>query len=77
MAEALGARFMDDAGDLLPRGGGSLGRLASVDVSGLDERLQQVQLIVACDVTNPLCGEQGLQPYSVRKRGHARHGAAA
>ncbi|MBP2111543.1 glycerate kinase [Paenibacillus silagei] len=59
MAEALGARFLDEAGELLPRGGGSLGRLASVDVSGLDARLQQVQLIVACDVTNPLCGEQG------------------
>ncbi|OMF99929.1 glycerate kinase [Paenibacillus sp. FSL R7-0337] len=59
MAEALGARFLDEAGNLLPRGGGSLGRLASVDVSGLDARLQQVQLIVACDVTNPLCGEQG------------------
>ncbi|MEK4850951.1 glycerate kinase [Paenibacillus sp. FSL H7-0756] len=59
MAEALGARFLDEAGDLLPRGGGSLGRLVSVDVSGLDARLQQVQLIVACDVTNPLCGEQG------------------
>lgn len=59
MAEALGAKFLDAAGELLPRGGGSLDRLASIDVSGLDERLQQVQLIVACDVTNPLCGERG------------------
>ncbi|WP_236336201.1 glycerate kinase [Paenibacillus auburnensis] len=59
MAEALGAKFLDAAGDELPRGGGSLGRLASIDISALDERLQQVQLIVACDVTNPLCGQRG------------------
>jgi glycerate kinase len=59
MAEALGARFLDESGNPLPRGGGSLDRLASIDISSLDERLQQVQLIVACDVTNPLCGERG------------------
>ena len=59
MAEALGAKFLDAAGKALPRGGGSLDRLASMDTSGLDERLQQVQLIVACDVTNPLCGQRG------------------
>ncbi|OKP83995.1 glycerate kinase [Paenibacillus helianthi] len=59
MAEALGARFLDESGAELPRGGGSLGRLASIDITALDERLQHVQLIVACDVTNPLCGEQG------------------
>lgn len=43
---------------MLPRGG-SLGRLSSVDISSLDARLQQLQLIVACDVTNPLCGDHG------------------
>ncbi|WP_342438711.1 glycerate kinase [Paenibacillus sp. FSL L8-0436] len=59
MAEALGARFLDEAGNELPRGGGSLDRLASIDIASLDGRLKQVQLIVACDVTNPLCGEQG------------------
>lgn len=59
MAEALGARFLDESGAELPRGGGSLDRLASIDISALDERLQHVQMIVACDVTNPLCGEQG------------------
>ncbi|TKH45958.1 glycerate kinase [Paenibacillus terrae] len=59
MAEALGARFLDAKGNILPRGGGSLGELARIDVSSLDERLQQVQLIVACDVTNPLCGAHG------------------
>lgn len=59
MAEALGARFLDAAGQPLPRGGGSLWELARIDVSGLDPRLQQTRLVVACDVDNPLCGERG------------------
>ncbi|MEN0614822.1 glycerate kinase [Klebsiella indica] len=59
MAEALGVRFYDEAGNALPRGGGALGRLHSVDISGLDSRLAQVDIQVACDVTNPLCGSQG------------------
>lgn len=59
MAEALGAKFLDARGQPLARGGGGLNKLAHIDVSGLDPRLQEVELIVACDVTNPLCGEHG------------------
>lgn len=59
MAAALGARFLDSEGKKIPRGGGGLDQLASIDVSGLDPRLQEVSLIVASDVTNPLCGEHG------------------
>ncbi|MFS0872594.1 glycerate kinase [Paenibacillus xylanilyticus] len=59
MAEALGAKFLDAQGQPLARGGGALNQLAHIDVSGLDPRLQEVELIVACDVTNPLCGEHG------------------
>lgn len=59
MAEALGVKFLDAEGQPLARGGGALDQLAQIDVSGLDERLQEVEFIVACDVTNPLCGEYG------------------
>ncbi|WP_339787758.1 glycerate kinase [Paenibacillus sp. FSL R7-0313] len=59
MAEALGAKFLDEQGQPLARGGGALDQLAQIDVSGLDVRLQEVEFIVACDVTNPLCGEHG------------------
>lgn len=59
MAEALGVRFYDEAGNTLPRGGGALNRLHYIDLSGLDSRLAQVDIQVAYDVTNPLCGEQG------------------
>lgn len=59
MAEALGVRFYDKEGKLLPRGGGALHQLHHIDLSGLDSRLSQVDIQVACDVTNPLCGPQG------------------
>lgn len=59
MAEALGARFFDAQGKRLAAGGGALGDLQRIDISGLDSRLAQVDIQVACDVTNPLCGPQG------------------
>lgn len=59
MAQALGARLLDESGTELPRGGGALSRLAMIDTTHMDARLQQVELLVACDVTNPLCGQQG------------------
>ena len=56
---ALGARFLDADGRHLPHGGGSLHRLARVDLSGLAPVLASVRLTVASDVTNPLLGERG------------------
>jgi glycerate kinase len=59
LIEALGARLLDTAGQDLARGGGSLGRLARLDLSGLSAVLGEVHVTVASDVTNPLLGEQG------------------
>jgi glycerate 2-kinase len=59
LLEALGARFLDAGGAELPPGGGALGDLASVDLSGIPEILSEVSLTVASDVTNPLLGEHG------------------
>lgn len=59
MAQALGVRFLDQNGQDLPPGGGSLGRLANIDTSGLDKRIKESSFIVACDVSNPLCGSNG------------------
>ncbi len=56
---ALGARFLDADGADLPEGGAALARLASIDASGLDPRLANVRLVIASDVTNPLCGTRG------------------
>jgi len=59
MAQALGARLLDAQGVELPVGGAALARLARIDISNLDPRLAGVEVQVASDVTNPLCGPEG------------------
>ncbi len=59
LAAALGARFLDRAGAELPPGGGALSDLDRIDVSGLDPRLRDVEVVVASDVDNPLTGPHG------------------
>ena len=59
MLAALGVRFLDADGVELPDGGAALARLAHVDVTGLDPRLADLDVRVACDVDNPLTGPHG------------------
>jgi glycerate kinase len=59
MARALGVRFLDGAGHDLPEGGAALARLARIDLSGLDRRVARADILVACDVDNPLTGQHG------------------
>ncbi len=59
LASALGVRFYDQLGCLLPEGGAALANLHRIDLSGLDKRFAATEVIIACDVNNPLCGPQG------------------
>lgn len=59
MLAALGVKFFDESGNAIATNGGGLINLASIDTSGLDVRLAQCEILVACDVDNPLCGEKG------------------
>ncbi|MFC8086136.1 glycerate kinase [Streptomyces sp. NPDC057340] len=59
MLAALGARFLDGDGEPVAPGGGGLAGLASADLSGLDPRLSEVELVLASDVDNPLTGPKG------------------
>jgi len=59
MMQALGAGLLDKRGQPLPPGGAALARLAQIDLSGLDPRLQRLSITAACDVDNPLCGDRG------------------
>ena len=56
---ALGVRFLDEDGNELSGCGGDLIKIRSIDRSGLDPRLRDTHVTVMCDVTNPLCGENG------------------
>ena len=59
MATALGAKLLDQNGNAISFGGGSLNSLYSIDVSEFDSRLKECNIVAACDVDNPLCGERG------------------
>ncbi|WP_338118108.1 glycerate kinase [Streptomyces coryli] len=59
MLAALGARFLDADGEPVAPGGGPLRDLASADLSGLDPRFADVDLVLASDVDNPLTGPKG------------------
>ncbi|GGP58717.1 glycerate kinase [Streptomyces melanogenes] len=59
MLSALGARFLDAAGEPVAPGGGPLATLATADLSGLDPRFGSVDLVLASDVDNPLTGPKG------------------
>ncbi|WP_312375216.1 glycerate kinase [Pseudomonas oryzihabitans] len=57
--QALGVRLLDAQGQALAPGGAALASLASLDVTGLHPRLAAVEVVIAADVDNPLCGPQG------------------
>ncbi len=59
MARALGVRFLDADDNDLPEGGAALAELEKIDMFGFDTRFDAIDIEVACDVNNTLCGENG------------------
>jgi glycerate 2-kinase len=59
MAEALGVQFSGKFGPVSVQGGGILAEVHKICMEGLDPRLADTEIIVACDVSNPLTGPQG------------------
>jgi glycerate kinase len=59
MLQALGYRLLDQQGNDIGWGGGALRHLSTIDPSQAHPRLQQCNLLTACDVQNPLLGEEG------------------
>lgn len=71
MAQALGVRFIDAAGNAITEllGGGMLDRIARIDMTGLAPEVRRATIQVACDVTNPLCGPSGASHVYGRQKG--------
>ena len=59
MAQALGVRLLDESGNELEPGGAALAKLHRIDMSSLDEVVNECEFLVACDVNNPLTGPTG------------------
>lgn len=69
MIQALGGKLLDKENKQIGFGGGELSKLEKIDLSNLDKRLQNVKIIVACDVDNPLTGEKGASYIFGRQKG--------
>lgn len=70
MAQALGVRFYNKAGQLIqtPMTGALMGDVSRVDLSQIPQNVRDCQITVACDVTNPLLGATGAtRVYSPQK----------
>jgi glycerate kinase len=59
IAQALGVKLLDKNGKEIGFGGGELSKIGSIDTSGLITIDKDVEIEVACDVTNPLTGKNG------------------
>lgn len=69
MAQALGVKFSGEAGYITVQGGGALDRVNRIHMEGLDPRIVDTQVIVACDVTNPLTGPFGASAVYAPQKG--------
>lgn len=59
MAMVLGYRFLDDKNKEVKPIGANLSRIKKIDTSNVYHKLAHVKFSIACDVTNPLYGENG------------------
>ena len=59
MAQAIGVSFKDKNGKEIGYGGQELARICDIDISNIDPRLKEAEIVIMSDVTNPLCGENG------------------
>lgn len=59
MLQALGVRILGAEGESVPPGGVGLLEGVRLDLSGLHPAVAQAELVIACDVDNPLTGPHG------------------
>jgi len=68
MVQALGAKLLDKNGKEIGFGGGELKKIFRIDTKYLDKRLSETKVLIASDVSNPLCGPKGAsQVYGPQK----------
>jgi glycerate kinase len=72
LLEALGVRAVDDADATVTPDAAGMRRADSLDLSGVDPRWADTQVVIAGDVTNPLCGADGAAAvFAPQKGSHA------
>lgn len=71
--QALGVRLLNAYGQDIPRGGGGLSSLHTIDTSGLDPRWREIEVMIASDVDNPAVGERGAAAVFGPQKGAGPH----
>jgi glycerate kinase len=74
--QALGVQAVDAMGRPLEPGGAALGRLAELRTEGVPDAVRDMQLVLLCDVTNPLLGECGAARVFAPQKGATPAGVA-
>jgi len=70
MLQALGMHFYDEKdNEINTMTGYSIGLVERIDMSELDTRINDVNIKIACDVTNPLLGKTGCTEIYSRQKG--------
>lgn len=59
MAKALGISFKDKYGEEIGLGAEELIKVDKIDISNINKKIKDVEIIVISDVDNPLCGNNG------------------
>ena len=59
LASALGVKFLDAEGRIISNDNKGIEDLDRIDISCIDKRLKDIEIITACDVDNPLTGKNG------------------
>jgi len=73
LLRALGLVLLDDNGQELVDGGAALASIGPISGGSLDARLRKTRVVIASDVTNPLCGPRGAATtYGPQKGADAR-----
>ncbi|KFZ27285.1 MAG: Glycerate 2-kinase [Candidatus Izimaplasma bacterium HR2] len=74
MLQALGVKFYDAKDNQIDTMTGySIGLVERIDMSGIDTRINDVYIRIACDVTNPLLGKTGCTEIYSRQKGASNH----
>ena len=60
MAQALGAKFLDDQGQEIGLGAINITKLARIDISGIHPKLKSVKIDAAFNAKDILCGPKSV-----------------
>ncbi len=69
MLKALGVKFYNQLGLMNDINGGNLNEILFFSLNDFDKRIEKVKIIVACDVINPLLGNNGASKVFAPQKG--------